>query len=229
MRILFFILLLTAAFLTPACKNSSKEPGPASAGNPDSGTNTNAADDSSLQYLAQASDKLLPEWKQSFKDFLTDSFRFTQRSDYSEKELQDTAGMKSFLDLYGPSLVFSADSSRFIDLFSSGISLERQGKKLVAIADADMAISVCDLKNGQWKQIAFFGPSAGIEEAAWVSDSVFVLAGTMHNDDGIPEAFILIGNTQQQKLSWFESNISRPPSVEYNASGIKRLKIDEWE
>lgn len=229
MRILFFILLLNAVILSSSCKNSTKEPQSSSAGKPDSLAKTNAADDSSLQYLTQASAQLLPEWKQSFKDFLADSFRFTQRTSYSDKELQDTAGMKEFMDLYGPSLVFTADSSRFIDLFSAGISLERQGKKLIAIADADMAISLCNLKNGQWKQIAFFGPSAGIEESAWVSDTVFVLAGTIHNDDGIPEAFILVGNTQQQKLSWFESNIIRPASVEYNASGLKKLKIDEWE
>lgn len=229
MRILFLLILLNGLVIASSCKNNKKETEITETKTADTLISTVAADDSSAQYLSAAAAHLLPEWKASFSNFQLDSFHFSQRSFYADKEPEDTSGTKEWLELYGPSLVFSADSSMVIDLFSSGMSLERQGKKLVAIADVDMSVALYNRKTGQKKQIAFFGPSAGIEEAAWISPGLFLLAGTMQNDDGIPQAFILIGDANAQKLSWYESGISRAKSVDYTASGIRKLKIDEWE
>ena len=75
----------------------------------------------------------------------------------------------------------------------------------------------------------FFGPSAGIEEAVWVSATEFVLAGIIRNDNGDPMPFLLWGNSQQKTIRWYESSIIRPQSMNYEASGLAKLKIDEWE
>ena len=228
MRILLPIILFGTVYMAVSCKGKEKEPAVKETTN-DTLSQSTMADDSSAQYFRGAIDNQLAEWKQSFQGFQPDSFRFSQRTSFKEKEVQDTADMKELLSLFGPSLAFTSDSSQYLDLFSAGMSLERRGKKLVAMADVDQAVTLCNLKTGKCKQIASFGPSAGIEEAVWLDATRFILAGTMHNDDGKPQAFVLIGDTGKESYSWYESTITRAASTDYTASGIRKLKIDEWE
>ena len=228
MRILLPLFLFGTMYLAVSCKGKEEKPVIKETTVLDT-QGQSAADDSSAQYFRAAIDNQLAEWKQSFQGFQTDSFRFSQRTSFKEKEVQDTADMKELLSLFGPSLVFTTDSSQYLDLFSSGISLERRGKKLVAMSDVDQAVTLCNLKTGKLKEIAFFGPSAGIEEAVWLDGTRFILAGTMHNDDGKAQAFVLIGDTGKESYSWYESTITRAASTDYTASGIRKLKIDEWE
>ncbi|MBK6828705.1 MAG: hypothetical protein IPG86_18470 [Chitinophagaceae bacterium] len=229
MRILLPLFLFTMVFLAVSCKGKEKGPVVINEITITDSQGQSATDDSSAQYFRAAIDNQLAEWKQSFQGFQPDSFRFSQRTSFKEKEVQDTADMKELLSLFGPSMVFTSDSSQYLDLFSAGISLERRGKKLVAMSDVDQAVTLCNLKTGKLKQIAFFGPSAGIEEAVWLDGTRFILAGTMHNDDGKPQAFVLIGDTGKESYSWYESTITRAASTDYTASGIRKLKIDEWE
>jgi hypothetical protein len=229
MRILLPLFLFSTVYLAVSCKGKEKGPVVINEITITDSQGQSAADDSSAQYFRAAIDNQLTEWKQSFQGFQADSFRFSQRTSFKEKEVQDTADMKELLSLFGPSLVFTTDSSQYLDLFSAGISLERRGKKLVAMSDVDQAVTLCNLKTGKLKQIAFFGPSAGIEEAVWLDGTRFILAGTMHNDDGKPQAFVLIGDTGKESYSWYESTITRAASTDYTASGIRKLKIDEWE
>jgi hypothetical protein len=85
------------------------------------------------------------------------------------------------------------------------------------------------VKAKTWKRIAFFGPSAGIEEAIWVSPTVFILAGMSVNENNEKVPLIMVGDTDNRSFRWFESNAVRPQSVEYEASGMAKLKIDKWE
>lgn len=229
MRILLPLFLFSTVYLAVSCKDKEKGPVVINEVTITDSQGQSAADDSSAQYFRAAIDNQLAEWKQSFQGFQPDSFRFSQRTSFKDKEVQDTADMKELLSLYGPSLLFTSDSSQYLDLFSSGMTLERRGKKLVAMSDVDQAVTLCNLKTGKLKQIAFFGPSAGIEEAVWLDGTRFILAGTMHNDDGKPQAFVLIGDTGKESYSWYESTITRAASTDYTASGIRKLKIDEWE
>jgi len=93
----------------------------------------------------------------------------------------------------------------------------------------DQAITLCNLQTGEWERIAFFGPSAGIEAALCVSAKEFVLAGIIRNDNGDPMPFLLWGDAQQKSIRWFESNIIRPQPMNYEACGLAKLKIDEWD
>lgn len=185
--------------------------------------------DSSLVPVQQFIQKDLEKWMRSFTNFNIDSFRMTQKSEFRDNEAGEPDDPGQYYALYKPSLVYSPDSSQFVDLFSSGITLEKKGKKIIAIADVDQAVLLCNPKNKTWKQIAFFGPSAGIEEAVWISSSSFLLAGSVYNDEGKRTAFILLGDANSKTFSWFESNIIRPESSAYEASGLGKLKIDEWE
>jgi hypothetical protein len=56
-----------------------------------------------------------------------------------------------------------------------------------------------------------------------------MLAGTMQNDNGGNQPIILLGDVNSKSFRWFESNATRPEKSNYNASGLEKLKIDEWE
>ena len=231
MRFFFSVLLLTTFILINSCgsKNDKQSKQDENSLKKDSLTTGHSPDDTTLSAVMPAIDKELSAWVKSFNGFTVDSFRYTQTTKFEETEYQDTSGMDKFYELYKPSLVFSPDSNIFIDIYSAGIMLEKQGKKIIASSDVDQAITLCNLKTGDWKRIAFFGPSAGIEEAVWFSATSFILAGIFRNDNGDPMPFLLWGDTQQKSIRWFESSIIRQQSVEYESSGLKKLKIDEWE
>jgi len=137
--------------------------------------------------------------------------------------------LNQFFELYKASLSYSPDSSQFIDLYSSGLTLEKKGKKIIAIADADNAITLCNLNTKEWNRILFFGPSAGIEATAWISSTSFILAGMIYNDEGKQQPVILLCDVNSQSIRWFEANTIRPENSKYEASGLKKLKINEWE
>lgn len=185
---------------------------------------------SPLESLKNFIEHGLENWLQSFKDFQIDSFRLVQETEFEQQDYDEVTDLNKFYELYKASLSYSPDSSRFIDLHSSGLMLRKKGKKIIASADVDQAISLCNLKTKEWKRIAFFGPSAAIEEVIWNSASQFTLAGTMHNDDGEKTAIIILGDADTKTFRWFEAiNLIRPSSSNYEASGIIKLKIDEWD
>lgn len=189
----------------------------------------NNAEDSSLAPLKSFMEQGLADWMRSFTGLHIDSFRMTQKSAFEQTVHEDATDLGKFYELYKNALNFSPDSSQFIDLYSTGISLEKKGKKIIATADVDQAVTLCNLGTKEWKRIASFGPSAGIEEAVWISASKFILAGVFYNDDGNPVPIMLIGDTGDKSFRWYEASVIRPASTKYEASGIKKLKIDEWE
>lgn len=167
---------------------------------------------------------------ESFNDFHIDPFRVVQESGFEQQDYDEVADIDKFYELYKASLGFSPDSRQFIDLYSSGLMLRKKGNKIIASGDVDQAISLCNLKTKEWIRIAFFGPSAAIEEVIWNSTSQFTLAGTMHNDDGEKAAIIKLGDAGTKTFRWLESiNLTRPSSSNYEASRIIKLKIDEWD
>ena len=186
-------------------------------------------DDTTLSTVKPLIEKGLSQWMNSFKDFQFDSFHQVAVRGFQENEYNNVSDLSQFYSLYKPSLSFSPDSSQFIDLFSNGITLEKKGKKIIAIGDVDQAVTLCNLKTKNWKSIISFGPSASMEEVLWVSPSKFLLAGTMQNDDGKQQPVLLLADTDKKSFRWFEANLIRVESARFKASGLSKLKIDEWE
>lgn len=234
MQSIFLRLFFAAAVSTiTSCGGKNQKEQPGSPNNDDSVTNAQTVNsqpaDSTLVSVKQFFEKELTNWAQSFKGFYIDSFRMTQSSGFEQTDYNETNELKSFYELYKPSLSFSPDSSWFIDLYSAGVMLEKKGKKIIASADVDQAVTLCNPKTKEWKRIVSFGPSAGIEEAVWISPSAFMLAGTMQNDNGDDQPIVLLGDVNSKSFRWFEANAKRPKSSNYKASGLGKLKIDEWE
>ena len=94
MRILLPLFLFTMVFLAVSCKGKEKGPVVINEITITDSQGQSATDDSSAQYFRAAIDNQLAEWKQSFQGFQPDSFRFSQRTSFKEKEVQDTADMK---------------------------------------------------------------------------------------------------------------------------------------
>lgn len=193
-------------------------------------TNNNEANtDTTLSAIQPLLEKEFTKWVQSFKNFHIDSFQQVDKRGFQESDYGDMATLNQFYSFYKPALSFSPDSSQFIDLYSNGITLEKRGKKIIAIGDVDQAVTLCNLKTKNWKSILSFGPSAGMEEALWVSPTKFILAGSMQNDEGKHQPVLLLGNTDERSFRWFEANLIRNEASKYEASGFSKLKIDEWE
>jgi hypothetical protein len=89
--------------------------------------------DGTMAAFFPAAQKSLDKWISSFEGFSMDSFKLVNKSSFEQEEY-DVNYMKSFFELYKPALVFSPDSSMFIDLYSYGITLEKKGKKLLLLA-----------------------------------------------------------------------------------------------
>jgi hypothetical protein len=232
MRLLFSLLFFTTLACTIiSCsgksKGNSSEKDTTAIVNNDGPANK--AEDSSLAPLRSFMEQGLADWMRSFPGLQIDSFRMTQKSAFEQTAYEDANDLSKFYDLYKAALNFSPDSNQFIDLYSAGVMLEKKGKKIIASADVDQAVTLCNLGTKEWKRIASFGPSAGIEEAVWVSASKFILAGIFYNDDGKPVPILLVGDTNDRSFRWYEANVIRPASSKYEASGMKKLKIDEWE
>ncbi len=185
--------------------------------------------DTTLAAVLPATGKTLDKWMESFKGFHVDSFHLVSKSKFEQTDYNDIKDISSFYELYKPSLSFSPDSSQFLDLYSYGIMLEKRGKKIIASTDVDNSITLCNLKTKEWKRIAFSGSSANMEEAVWVSPVKFLIAGTMQDENSKLMPVLLMGNINSKTLRYFEATTMRHESAKYEANGLAKLKIDEWE
>ena len=228
---LFRLLVLAALPLLflPACSGRKKgQEDPAAMPAKDS-TAVTEKKTGNLSAYQQWIDRELSSWAASFEAFSLDSFSLTQEDSFSREATGEEAPSRDFYQLYGPSLVYSPDSTRFLDLFSAGVMLEKKGKKIIASADVDQAVNLFNRPAREWKRILSFGPSAGIEEAVWTSPDEFLLAGIFFNDNGDATPILIIGNLTTHTQRWYGSSIKRPADRKYESVGILKMKIDEWE
>jgi hypothetical protein len=236
MTAILFRIFIAAAICSLASCGGKKEKSPDtdlsakdSIVNTQSDSLAGSAADSSLADVKEVIEKDLAKWAGSFEGFNLDSFRMTERRDFPWGDVEPMEELKDFFKLYNGALVYSPDSSQFIDLYSANIWLEKRGKKIVAIGDPDQTVMLTDRKTLRSKSLLFFGPAAVIDEAVWVSPNKFILAGVISNEDSKWEAILLVGDISKRYFRWFQSRMIRSETSKYGASGMAKLKIDEWE
>jgi hypothetical protein len=232
MRSVFFLTFFAFAFIFTACggKNSSTtaENDSLNIEQPDSATVANNEAKAALTTARPFLEKELNAWAKSFKGFHTNSLKQSQIGKFDMRESENLGeDIKDFLLLYEPSIAYSPDSSQFIDMYSSGISLDKKGKRIIAIGDVDQGVTLCNLKTKECIGLVYFGPSAAIEEAVWTFATQFILAGFMRNEEGKAAPILLLGDTNNKSLRWYEAGITR--LGDYNSTSMQKLKIDEWE
>lgn len=90
---------------------------------------------------------------------------------------------KNYYETYGQFLKYSPDSSRFIDLDSYNIDIQKNKTgQLIGTDDGpDTEVSFVDLNKKQRMRLVFLGPGNSVEDAAWLDNNNLVLIGFQEN------------------------------------------------
>ena len=119
------------------------------------------------------------------------------------------------------------DSSKFIDIYSYQLNLEKKGNYYEANPDIDQAILLCDPKAKYWNRIFFGSSSQWIDEVTWISKTKFTLAGITKSEDNKRKPIILLGDTNKQTLIKYLNN--RDSTYQkgngYSSPKLNRIKI----
>lgn len=172
-------------------------------------------------------DNDLKNWTKSFKDFKLSRFTLTDTTNFDNLPFRDTIGLKEFYKLYKPALSFSGDKTQFLDIYSYWLNLEKKGNKVISNAEVDQLVSLCDLKNNRWTRIFFCGLSTRIDEALWLTNTKFILAGTSLDENNIFHPKVLIGDTKKQILLVYVDNESVATKAGYTSTKFKKLNIQD--
>lgn len=188
---------------------------------------TSFSQDARLASYKTYFDNNLEEWTRSFKDFKLSDFRFTDTAEFEDLPFRDTTNLKEFYELYKPALSFSIDNTKFLDIYSYGLNLEKKGSKVVANEDIDQLVSLCDLRKNKWMRIFFCGLSTRIDEAVWITNSKFILAGTSSGEDNVFHPKILVGDTNSRILLIYDDNETVATKDGYTSPKYKKLNIQD--
>ena len=172
-------------------------------------------------------DSNLKGWTKSFKDFRLSRFKLTDTIKFENLPFRDKSDLKEFYTLYKPALSFSSDNTQFLDIYSYWLNLEKKGNKIVANADVDQLVSLCDLKNNKWTRIFFCGLSTRIDEAIWLSNTRFILAGTELDENNVFHPKVLIGDTTKQTFLVYVDNECQATKAGYTSPKLKKLNIQD--
>lgn len=172
-------------------------------------------------------DNDLKDWTKSFKDFKLSGFKLTDTIKFENFPFRDTGNLKEFYKLYKPALSFSGDKSKFLDIYSYWLNLEKKGNKVVSNTEVDQLVSLCDLKNNKWTRIYFCGLSTRIDEAIWLTNTKFILAGTLLDENNVFHSKVLIGNITKQLLIVYVGNKSEATKAGYTSTKLKKLNIQD--
>lgn len=85
---------------------------------------------------------------------------------------------KKRLQPFSDYLIYNADSSLAIDLYSYNyVPVQRNGKTTLEQGGPDTEVGLIDTKDNSRRRIFFSGPGASVQQAKWVNDHTFFMAG----------------------------------------------------
>jgi len=169
----------------------------------------------------------LKQWTKSFSAFNLSDFKLVDTLHFDNNYAQDLKSLKQFLSIYKPIITYSTDGSKFIDIYSYQLSLEKEGSYYEANPDVDQAILLCDPKAKYWDRIFFGTYSRWIDEVVWLSKTQFILVGITMPEDEKRQPLILLGDTKKQSLlEYVDTNKQTFQSAKgYSSLKLKRIKI----
>jgi hypothetical protein len=172
-------------------------------------------------------DNDLKDWTRSIKNFNLSKFTLVDTTKFEDLPFGDTSNLKEFYKLYKPALSFSTNKTQFLDIYSYCLNLEEKDNKVVSNAEVDQLVSLCDLKNNKWTRIFFCGLSTRIDEALWLSNSKFILAGTSLDENNIFHPKILIGDTRNQSFLIYIDTLAESTTTGYTSPKLKKLNVQD--
>lgn len=92
---------------------------------------------------------------------------------------------KKFYDMYGRFVRYSPDSTKFIDLDSYNIHIEKDSKGNLTGTESgpDTEVSLVDLKSNKKIRLLFMGPGGSVEDALWLDKDNLALMGVQDYGD----------------------------------------------
>lgn len=177
-----------------------------------------------VQYNIQFNTEL-KLWKSTFHNFNLADFKVTDTAAFENNFPQDFDGYKAFLSTYKPILSYSSDRSKFIDIYSYQLNLERKGNHYEATPEIDQAVFLCNPKQKYWNRICFGGTTNWIDEVAWVNSTTFILAGIVKDEQDKKMPVLYIGETEKQTMVRYINTKNFQGKENYRSPKLKRIKI----
>jgi hypothetical protein len=147
----------------------------------------------------------LKHWASTVPGFQLSAFKYNHRSDFENIVIDEHLkhNDQPYLQTYGKLISYAPDKKKYLDFYSGQIvfdTLQVDGKKEVKVsADVDQYLFLGNYATHTTTRILFTGAASTIEEAAWISDTAFILAGTKY-DGRYFYPFVYIGDVKKQQF-----------------------------
>ena len=173
-------------------------------------------------------DRELKKWTESFNYFNLSEFTVEDTLQFENNFEQDLSSLDMFLSIYKPIITYSPDSSKFIDVYSYQLGLEKKDTYYQANIEIDQAVLLCHPKEKYWNRIYFGTNMIWIDEVIWISTTKFILVGIVKSLDFRKQPLILVGDTETQSLIKYLCTNSSTVQVDkgYSSEKLKRLRIE---
>ncbi|MDQ8748062.1 hypothetical protein BAS06_15510 [Elizabethkingia miricola] len=175
-------------------------------------------------------DRQLKTWKASIPGFSVQNFKAHNNFGFDNipQEDQSVREFTSFVKNYKNLLMFSPDKKHFIDLYSSSLYYDVKKKKYIAAYDIDSQVDLGDMQNHKSSRIYFMGSSAWIEDAAWIDNDRFILAGIHSDEQSQRIPYIIIGSIKDKSLQAYHcTGNACIQTIGYKAANIGKIKIED--
>jgi hypothetical protein len=204
------LLILSAVLYLSACNNNNKPEIP--------------EDDEPEEIIEKNETTILNKAKEDFSELFTfyhskdSSFtadRFSEPSLDTLPPLAPHPLEEESIKPYYPYLIYNADSSKAIDLYSYNIMLsDRNGKITGEAGGPDTEIGLVDLRNKTRQRLLFVGPSSTIHDASWIGDSSVAIAGGEILEDGKfkPAVWVISLNRNTMQYLDYPEGIKMKPA-----------------
>ncbi|MDV3756066.1 hypothetical protein [Elizabethkingia anophelis] len=175
-------------------------------------------------------DQKLKTWKASIPGFSVQNFKAHNNFGFDNipQEDQSVREFNAFVKNYKNLLIFSPDKKYFIDLYSSSIHYDEKKKKYIAAYDIDSQVDLGGMQNHKNSRIYFAGSSAWIEDAAWIDNDRFILAGIHSDEQSQRIPYIIIGSIKGKSLQAYHcTGKACIQTIGYKAANIGKIKIED--
>lgn len=168
----------------------------------------------------------LPEWVNHWRSVIPefDPENFSQN--YKGKlpdlvtELQDYQSE----DYFNQYMIYSPDSSMYIDLYSYGMEIIRRNGRFIASFSPDVEAAVVDVENQRRHRLLFIGTMGKFEDAFWISGEELIIVGNGELDTGYSPVFwhICLNDSTLKNYAYSRS-------TNYDVNSYLSLKFDDLE
>jgi hypothetical protein len=199
--------LISAVILLVACNNRDQQAEKTDIPHPDT-TVVTTGNELNQQTIA-ALDKVavFQFTKSRVPEFNWNSFQLTRFWKEDSMFTRPFIPQPDFYRKYGSLLIYSPDSTRFIDLDSYNIDIEinANGERIGLPQGPDTEVSLVDLPEKIKTRLLFVGPGNSVEDASWLDNENLVLLTSADNHHSSPNLSLVKFNLPSKSYQVYET------------------------